>query len=195
MNAAEVGNLVARILEALVWPVVLIIFLLLFRSQIVSIIERVSKIKIRDFEAEFGRDLRDAEQKAKDAEIPPPQDIKQATEPITIASSYDRLFELAAWSPRAAIMEAWLRVEASIEEAASALRIKPRARRVGEEIIVELVRREKLPQEIVSVYDSLRRMRNQSVHDTELTINPKSAHGYVNLALGVALQIRNALRK
>lgn len=194
MNATEVGNLVARILEALAWPGVLIILLLLFRSQVISIFERVSKVKYRDFEAEFGRDLQDAEQKAEEVKLPPPQDIKRATEPITLASSYDRLFELAAWSPRAAITEAWLRVEASIEEAAGVLQIEPRARRAGREIIVELVQREKLPQNIVGLYDGLRKMRNNAAHAIEFEINPKEATSYVDLALGVALQIRNALR-
>ena len=191
----EVGNLIVRIIEAIVWPVTLIVFLLLFRSQIAGIIKRISKFKYRDFEAEFGQDLRDAEHKAEIIELPTPETLEQATEPITIGSSYDRLFELANWSPRAAITEAWLRIEVAIDEVASALEFKPSTLRRGREaaLLLELINRELLPKDTIYLYNDLRKMRNKAVHTAEFEMNISDAKRYVDLALGLAQRIRTTL--
>lgn len=191
----EVGNLIARILEALVWPITVVIIIFLFRKQISNIILNLSKLRYKDFEAEFGRDLQVAESKAEQLELPSPETLRQDIEPITLASSYDRLFELATLSPRAAVTEAWLRVEAAIDEVARALEFKPSPLRRGREaaVLLELIGRDKLPKDTMLLYDDLRKMRNNAAHAIEFEISIKDATRYVDLALGLAHRVRTAL--
>lgn len=81
----EVGALIARYIEALVWPTAIIIIILIFKNQIEQVILRLSRLRYKGVELEFGRDLQEVESKAKALELPPPQVIKGADEPITIA--------------------------------------------------------------------------------------------------------------
>lgn len=189
----EIGSLIIRYIEALVWPVTAIIILLLFRSQIARVILRLSRFKYKDAVFEFGRDLQDAEEKAESLELPSPQVLKQVTEPITIASSYDRLFELASTSPRGAITESWLRIEIAVNEAAQKLRIEPvRNYRGWKQVITELAKQEKIPKSTVYLLDDLRKMRNNAVHTIEFEITPQEAARYVDLAIGLVYRIQTA---
>lgn len=185
----EVSNLIIRFLEVLVWPVVVIVFVLLFRSQIARVILSISRLRYRDLEVEFGRDLREAEHRAEEVQLSSPQALRQISEPTFPTSSYDRLSDLATISPRAAVMEAWLRVEAVADEAARVLEIEPRARRPGREVVVRLVKQNRLPQSAINLYDSLRKMRNNAVHATEFEINTEDAARYIDLSLGLAHKI------
>ena len=188
----EVGNLIARMLEALVWPVTVVVIIFLFRRQIANVIKSLSKVRYKDFEAEFSRDLQDAVSKAEKLELPSPQTLRQATESITLASSYDRLFELATLSPRAAVTEAWLRVEASIDEVARAMAFIP-GRGRNRVVIVELMQKGKLPKDTIYLYDDLRKMRNNAVHAMDFEISAEDAAHYVDLALGLAHRVRTTL--
>ena len=188
----EVGNLVARILEALVWPITVVIIIFLFRRQIADIILHLSKLRYKDFEAEFGRDLQDAESKAEELELPSPQTLRQDTEPITLASSYDRLSNLSKLSPRAAVTEAWLRVEDAVGQVARAIGFEPGTGR-DQAVILELMKTNKLPGDTIYLYDDLRKLRNKAAHAIEFEINAKDAARYVDLALGLAHRVRTAL--
>lgn len=191
----EIGNLIIRFLEVLVWPVTVIILMLVFRSQIAAVILRLSKLKYRDLEVEFGKELRKAEQSAQEVQLPSLQVLAQVPEPAVFTSSYDRLFDLTPSSPRAAIMEAWLRVEAAADEVARELEIQPMARRLGRarEVVVELVQQDRLPESAIKLYDSLRKMRNNAVHNIDFEINTEDAARFVELALGLAQKIRTAI--
>lgn len=189
----EVGSLIARYIEALVWPVTAIIILLLFRSQIARVILRLSRFKYKDAVFEFGNNLDDAENKAASLDLPPPKVLRQVTEPITIASSYDRLFELTSSSPRGAITESWLRIEIAVNEAAQKLGIEPvRNYRGWKQVITELARQEKIPKSTVYLLDDLRKMRNNAVHTIEFEISPQEAARYVDLAIGLVYRIQTA---
>lgn len=190
----EIGSLIARYIEALVWPVTAIIILLLFRSQIARVILRLSRFKYKDAVFEFGKDLEDAENKAASLDLPPPKVLRQVTEPITIASSYDRLYELASSSPRGAITESWLRIEAAVNEAAQKLGIGPvRHYRAWEQVIAELVKREKIPQSTIYLFNDLRKIRNNAVHMIEFEISTQEAARYVDLAMGLVYRIQTAM--
>lgn len=191
----EIGNLVARIIEAIAWPVILVVFIFLFRPQIVRILERLSKIKYKDLEVVFDEKLKDAEFIAKEINIPQPEVIRSTIEPVIQTSLYDSLNEIAAHSPRAAVTEAWLNIEAASQEAASALEMEPRKRRSGREVIDFLVQQNKLPASAIRLYRTLRETRNMATHTLEWEMDSEEATRYIDLALGFVYHIRTSFDK
>jgi len=144
MSAAEVGNLAARILEVFVWPATIIAIVIMFRASIKQLILKLSSLRYGGVELEFSKELQEVESKAQALELPSPQALRDLEEPITITSSYERLFELASYSPRAAITEAWIRLEGALQEAAQLLDFAPQRGRFAREVIDELVKRGKV---------------------------------------------------
>ena len=152
-------------------------------------------MKYRGFEVEFGKDLKDAESKAKELQLPTPAEARNMPEPVALTSTYDRLSQVAEISPRAAVTEAWLIVEASTTAAARAQGIEVIRARTGREVISNLEQNMKLQKGTIELYDNLRRMRNNAAHSLEFEINRKDAMRYIDIALSLAHRLHMSVNK
>lgn len=191
----EIANLIVRILEAIAWPLTVIIIMFIFKSQLGRVILTLSKLRYKDLEIEFDKDLKDAEYKARELQLPSPEDIKGIPEAVVPTSPYDRLSQIAAISPRAAVTEAWQIIELSTMEAAKAQGITVRGARAEREVIRSLVKRAKLQEGTLDLYENLRRMRNNAVHAHEFEIDTEEAIRYVDLALSLAYRVRMSVNE
>src|SRR5215207_8632055 len=95
----------AALVKALAWPLTVLGIFLVLRRPLTGLVPLLARLKFKDLELDFGRRL--AEASAEAATLPgiPPA----AALP---AGSDEVLLRLATDAPRAAILEAWLRLEA-----------------------------------------------------------------------------------
>jgi len=186
----EIGNLVVKILEVVAWPITIIIILLVFKKQLSRIILRLSKLRYKDVELEFSKDLEGAESIAKQLKLPKPAEVKRIKAPPTVTPVYDRLLQVAEISPRAAVTEAWMIIETATTEAAKAQGIKTIRAITGREVILELAKKARLEGGTIELYDYLRRMRNNAAHSLEFEISYEDVIRYIDLALSLAHRLR-----
>lgn len=189
----ETGELVIRILQTVSWPIAIIIIVIILRRPLGQAILTISRLRYKDFEAEFGKVLEDSESRGKELELPPPEDlIEISTEPIRGSQPYDILSRLAEVSPRSAVAEAWRITELSLMEAAKLhdMEIDVKSPRNRRQAIHRLFKEIKLGDNFLELYESLRKMRNDAVHAYEFELDSRDAMRYVDLSLGLANRIR-----
>ncbi|HEV3164786.1 MAG TPA: hypothetical protein VGZ22_12225 [Isosphaeraceae bacterium] len=132
-------------LTVLIWPLTILIVAVVFRSQLVQTIGRLASFKYGEFEVGFNNELRRAEAEARSSPTPP--EAVKAPSGSTVLKESDRgpgapragtgssdvesLYRLAILTPRAAIREAWQRVEQALREAAWATGVADRSNALG----------------------------------------------------------------
>ena len=161
---------IAVVVDSVVWPITVIAAFLLLKSQLPVLFPFVERLKYRGLEVEFRKDVQQLSEQSR-AALPALASGEQPDE------SRNRLYAIAEISLRAAILEAWLEVEAA---AANTLQIKepslaPKVRmaaplRLGE----MLTRSEILNADQLRVFHSLRELRNKSVHITDDTLQQEA---------------------
>lgn len=186
----EVANLFVTLIEAIIWPVTILIIILVFRGQLSTTLMKLSKLRIKDIEVEFDKDLKDAESKAEELQIVSPEEIRKIPEPIALSSPYERLFQIAIISPRAAVTEAWRTIELYTMQAAKAQGIQVGGAIAGIKTIRKLIEIGNLEEGIIQLYENLRRMRNKAAHAQEFEVDAEEAIRYVDIALSIANRLR-----
>ena len=97
-------------ISTLAWPVTLIILFFIIRKELPKIAGSLRKVKYKDVELEFGAAIKAVAEDVKDS-VPLTQSKDIAGKSTNeIKSRLDAVAEIA---PRAAILEAWIQVEAA----------------------------------------------------------------------------------
>ena len=181
MNRIE---LIASLVDSMAWPVVVVVIAYWLRDSIVALAERISSVKIRDVEAFFNQTLEDIA--PAEAEITATERL-QATESKSVT-----LMELVDISPRVAILEAWVGIEA-------ATRHYSKSHGLGKRVSYQGLRR--LPKEhrqkiehILTPYQELRVLRNRAAHSTDFDLTPQIARKYIDVATWVERVLNDASR-
>lgn len=158
---------IARLLDAVVWPVALLLVVWWLREPLAELIQGLKRFRSRWFDAEFGRRLQEMETKADRAQLP---GFEEEANPE----------RLAAISPRAAITEAWRNVEIALREQARQ-RGYPEGEnvwRVSERLAEEGV----ISPSTRDLLSDMRHLRNEAVHADEIALNSAEALEYSDLA-------------
>ncbi len=184
----QINSFVIQVIEALRWPVVVIIIACLFRSQIGTVILRLTKLRYKNLELEFGRGLNELEERATLDEIRTAHQLRP-DKPDDVA-----LYHIAAIIPRASVMEAWRRLETALKEAAPRLdipvRLLGRKRVTERQVISKLIDKGKLNQDTLDVFEKLRSLRNLAAHSFDYELDSDNAIRYIELALSLANAVR-----
>ncbi|MFH1068011.1 MAG: hypothetical protein V1794_00185 [Candidatus Glassbacteria bacterium] len=172
-----------KILDVIIWPSTVIFFLLFFRREFSKIISRLSTLRYRDFEASFNTELKEAEQKAvkylpERKEVERPETLKEK-----YSSEYEQLKRIADVSPRAAIIEAWRRIEVAAVEIAKSAGIEIQKGNPVFNIVRELTKNQIFSEGAYSLYDKLRQLRNKAAHADEIALESVDTDRYIDLAL------------
>jgi hypothetical protein len=178
---------IASIVNGLVWPVSLLCVILLFRSKVAELVPYIGKLKYKEFELEFRESMRELGEEVKalegfqsEAAIEPPDEV-------------ERLYALAEVSPRAAILESWLNVEAN---AAMALRSRSVAsdeqlKRMSPMRLARLVESNNaLSAEEMKMFHRLRELRNRAVHLGDPKLSARDVAEYIDLSFFLIRQFR-----
>lgn len=177
----------ASVVESLAWPAVAVIVVALFRRELTKLADKVREFEYGGLKLSFQERLNEIQQRAEEAGLPPPQPappIPEAPPPVP-APGVNQLALLAAISPRAAVIDAWRRVE----QAATELFV-----RTGQSIprlsaMRQALEAAGLPAETVSLFDDLRALRNQAAHHSDFAIESTQALEYALLAQRVEAAI------
>jgi hypothetical protein len=164
-----------ELLDKLAWPVSIIILVLILRKEFAGLLENLRSLKYKDLSLEFGQRLKDAKEEAEKANLP---DISKG---LTM-DKVEYYEELAQISPRAVVVEAWLQIESLLERAFSKQEVRYRPALIMQ-YAGELLRSAGLTSEEVSLFNDLRRMRNEVVHRENATLSPRVAIEYAHLAM------------
>lgn len=179
-------ELFITLIIGIAWPVVVIWIAYLFKSELRTLLHRMSQLKYKDVEAKFETRLAEAEAKVSTIEQIAPSEPPRPE----ITSKLESLLRIADVSPRAAIMEAWVLIEevagkSGFVQGAAIPRVNPHL------FAEELVRLGKLPKGSDSLLDQMRRLRNQAAHLPEFSINQDEADRYLQLAARMSELILN----
>jgi len=171
---------IASIVHALVWPVFLIVVVMLLRKPLTTLIPLLTKLKYKEFEIEFGKQIAEIKEEAA-TELPAPA-REGLTEPRLLSG---KAVELLRVSPRAAIIEAWREVELA---AANAL-VRNKAFAAVQPYNATPLRLAKWLQAYhlleppkAGIFHDLRALRNQAAHAPDFAISEEVARQYIDLA-------------
>lgn len=106
-----------NLIDAIAWPVCIIIIALLFRKQLGSALGQLEHLKYKDFEAKFRRQLDEIESKAREAGLLRPINSKAAISGLPEKMG-DQIHRISEISPRAAVSEMWVLLESLISNSA-----------------------------------------------------------------------------
>lgn len=171
----------ARLVDALAWPLTVLVGVLLLRKPLSQLLPEMRKVKYKDFEAEFGAEMHELREEAERERESMPSGDGRAR----------RLHDLAAVAPNAAVLEAWREVEGAAKalleaegydldyEVATPYRLIEGV--LGSEELVETRH--------VKMYRQLRRLRNKVAHAEGYELSAEQARQYVELALALREQL------
>jgi hypothetical protein len=186
----DVLTFIAKLVEALAWPMVVAGILLYLRKELPTILRSLRKLKFKDVEMEFGDAAIALAVETRRVMPPPKPDVEVMGESENRAA--DRLDAIAELSPRAAILEAWLIVEASAadlirKKGLSSLNSTPGPLRLKE----GLRRAEVLTPPQEDAFEHLRRLRNEAVHAPDAQFTPAAVSSYIESALAMAAYLED----
>lgn len=180
---------IVELVKALAWPVSVFAMIFLLRKPIQGLIGsiREGRVKYKDLEFTFKRDLEEARQSI---ELLPQQPVSALRAPAEPEIS--DLMALAQVSPRAAVIEAWTRLEAAATEFAQKHAPPDIAKhRRPSVIFLEVLRRnDAIPAAVMTAIQKLRDIRNRTVHTPEFQPSVDDAEEYVLLAFAVIEDLR-----
>lgn len=166
---------IASLADSLAWPTTLVGGIYILRAPAGKLIERVTKLKYGELEAEFQERLKKVDKTSG-------RDTKESKQEQSFTSI--SLEDLADVSPRAAVLEAWITVEKAISVFCEVNKLHPRA---SYQDLFFLAKEKNLDIEAFqTAYNELRLLRNKAVHATDYDITSASAKQYVKTASFIA---------
>ncbi len=178
-DAYEWTKLASDLMAQLAWPLVAVLVIVMFRSEVSSLLKRMKRGKIGSAEAEFERDIQEVKSNPEFETIDP-----------TIPSFLPEPTTDDVLSPRDTIIRAWLRLESSVLHLAQRYNLLPAGRRANATRLVEVLKnRELLTDNQVRAYFALRDLRNQAAHDIDFAPSGDSIADYEYFAAKLAWDI------
>ena len=177
---------ITEILKALVWPITVITLVSLLRKPVIELVPLMKKLKYKELELEFAQEIQNLKSQTEDA-------LPKTTEQKNSESQHSKAFDLISFSTRAAIIEAWLELEAAAIEIASSFwnqepsDIFKNSQRLGEYLHQCKV----LDDKQFLIYKKLQQLRNQSAHEANLNLNENDVKAYIEMANNLAMHIKS----
>ncbi len=149
------------------WPLVAGVALFILRGPITDLISRISQITYKDITVDFER-LREIGREAQ-------------LDPLDKVEIDDRTVDSIEHYPRAAVIEAWIRLEWEAREILRGADERPPPR-TPRQMIQRLHREGLLQGNLFELLTELREIRNSAAHQLDVNIDPELAQEYVQLA-------------
>lgn len=146
----------AALASALAWPTALIVVVLLLRTPLSKIIPKIQSFKFGDLHIDLGKEL-DALKEKVIASSPPESQPAESSPPPPPS-----ILELAASSPRSAILMAWLDVERELNKLATKHGIAPAKTPVSTANLLHI--EGVLDESTFTLFRELRAIRNEAAH-------------------------------
>lgn len=164
----------SSIISSLAWPGAIVLLAWLMKDELRGLVNslRITRFKLKDFEAEFAESMNSIEKEISD----PAVRDKVADEPVP--QEYKKLLDV---DPNYAVLDAWKDLEARVVELSVRKFDNPKTWPVRRHIL-DLVKRDVLPPEVGSALEELNHARNQIVHARDYKLEKNAATRYIDLA-------------
>lgn len=177
----------------LAWPITVVLIIFLLRKPIIELIPALQKLRFKEFELEF----REKIQQAKPKLVKNKDEATLKRKEVNLLKERDYYFNLVGVSPRQAIIESWMEVEAAATEAYTKLVSPGMKVFMNPRDIFQYLRvNDYLENDEFEISDNLRILGNKSAHMKDIQEMDESlVFEYVSLALDLAVSVREKLPK
>lgn len=155
---------IAQVISSLAWPAVLVAFLVVFRSEVSKVIQRLAHLRYKDFELDFDKVRQHAEDLHKEV-----REEKPPVRSPVFRSLEEQVLDSVERAPSAAILLAWSSLETAMASAVARLAVSPEppsCRSPAHNIDV-LSKYANLPAKYVDLLREMRMLRNKVAHDRD----------------------------
>jgi hypothetical protein len=179
----------AALINALAWPIAVVVIVILLRTEVGNLLARITKIKHKDSEIDLAQEVEAATNSADKA--------LGRVAGAGSSSKRERINRLAEDSPRGAILDSWLSVEVAMTDYEKRHGIEhanshaPAYHRV-QSIQLNNLDTPTLGQGVLEMLNKLRQIKNDAVHSTDSDITPETARNYASLAARVKAKLEEA---
>ncbi len=176
----------AQLISALAWPVTVLLMILILRRPLTALFPLLQRLRFQGIELDFSRQVHALAFEARD-QLPGVRGVLDADEPLR-----DQWVELAQFSPRAVVLEAWLYLEKAAIEASRRHGLKLKSADLRSPLVLGQALEEAgiLEGNTATIYHRLRNLRNAAVHASEFAFTPDSAIEYADLAARLTEYLR-----
>lgn len=179
-----------ELLRILVWPAALIWLGYLFRNEVREMSKRFAWGKERDVRARVEEMLKRADEKA--AQVTKEMSGGRVEPTVGSPIRHEVLMRLAQTSARAAIIETWVEVDATITDMARDYYDISRGPMASRRAVERLVEDDRLPRVALDFYQAMRDLRNSATHFPDKVLIQSDAERYLDHALHLARLVRTA---
>ena len=188
----------ASVLGSLAWPATAVALVVLLRVPVARVLLTLTKLKYKDLELDFGRELKQLEEQARVIEVRPTQPKAlppTKRDPSDLLSEADRL---AQEFPEPAVAVGWQAVEEELMSAVERLAISPDYPRHNSAMKnAELLRgQNEIDDTTLDVLNRMRNLRNMAVHggNGQGRVTTNEAIEFIALARGVVEKLNSLTR-
>lgn len=181
---------ISILVQSLAWPFTILILLIVYRRQILSLIPALRAFRYGGFELEFSSVINRLANQADEAGLPQAAAVSRGAS-VQSVQDLGRLYELNVLSPRAAILEAWLLIEQELRSRAESADL-PFKSGHAKLVLDELLNRNRLSGKLYSIIEQLRSLRNEAASQAHFEVSPAVSEGYIELASRVIVALRRS---
>jgi len=176
---------IANIISSTAWPAAFVIVVVILKQPITKILSYLTKVKYKDVELEFSQAVRELRKETEEAL---PEFVEKRSE-IEIDSA--EIIKLAEVAPRAAVIEAWRKVDNEAQECLKRHDAKTEGIQLRSCPLERALFLEKIINEAqVEVIKELRKLRNTAVHADEFSFSTEDAIEYIFSAMPLVIHFR-----
>jgi hypothetical protein len=191
-------QLIASLVGSLAWPATVLILVLILHEPVKQALLTISRLKYKDLELDFGRELKQLEQKAKALDVKPQAPAVLPTPKKDSSQLLDEAARLATDFPEPAVAVGWQGVEEELLAAVMRLAISPDYPPYGSSLKNTLILREQkvIDEGTYELLQRMRNLRNMAVHGNRggPPITADEAREFIALAKGIVEKLRAARR-
>ncbi|MFY0700271.1 MAG: hypothetical protein JXR04_05580 [Bermanella sp.] len=183
----DVLTFIAEITKALAWPFAAITLIFLLRKPLLELVPLMRKLKYKEMELEFSQGIMETKAEvAESTEIPPKKSAEAQVKS-------EHLAQIAAYSTRVAVMEAWIELETAAAEVASSFwqTSNTDVMKKNVNLAEYLYKCGVIGPKQVSTFNMLRKLRNQVAHAREIDLSEKDVLSYIDLASNLSIFLRS----
>jgi hypothetical protein len=180
----------ASVVQSLAWPSSVVAVVVVLRKPIGAALQRLSRAKVGPVEAEFDQELAEVRKELQRAPELTEKADKAGETLVPMLSLPEELNRLAEASPRAAVLEAFARIEARLRELLTEAGVELSGAQ-GAVALARLAHRHGLiSAETLNAVEGLAVMRNLAAHSPTDDISVDRARDYLALADAILYPLR-----
>ncbi|GAA5140011.1 hypothetical protein [Alloalcanivorax gelatiniphagus] len=185
----EILEFILGVIEATAWPAVVLVAVFFLRKHLASILLTLTKLRYKDLELDFGRELRELGQQAEEAHLVTEKKRESRGGPKEPTELLDEAEQLAEEFPEPAVAVAWSAVESALIEAAESHADSDQHREFSPSRNIKfLADRNILDRRTLEVLHGMQRLRNVAIHERWNAfggVSTREAYDFIRLARGI----------